>query len=388
MVYFFKGKLEKGKVTIYPLEKQGLDTNLKVSCSKSIRKSDESTIYYCHYITNVGEKYYKAAHMRVFTDDSPTEVKTYYTKLKENLEKDLDKEKLRAAEEAEKERKVDTFYSKLITDEKMKAPTSTEDGFYMQTNDWNILARNIKKHVNTLILGPAGTGKTSCIKILCERLGIDLHVFDMGSMLDPVSSLLGVHRLEKGESIFDYAKFTKVIQEPCVILLDELSRAPQTAMNILFPCLDDRRSLSVEIACGNGVRDIKIHPEVTFVATANIGVEYSGTNSMDRALVNRFFPLELGYIPNKEEECVLKTRTKIATDTAEIIVKIANNIRSLAKKQEISNCPSIRESLMVADLVSDGWSISDAMQSVYLPLYEGSKTEGERGTVYKILTSY
>ena len=43
---------------------------------------------------------------------------------------------------------------------------------------------------------------------------------------------------------------------------------------------------------------------------------------------------------------------------------------------------------MVAELVSDGWSISDAMQSVYLPLYEGSKTEGERGTVYKILTSY
>lgn len=144
-----------------------------------------------------------------------------------------------------------------------------------------------------MIIGPTGSGKTSCVKEVCSRMGIPLHVFDMGSMIDPISNLLGVHRLEDGKSIFDYAKFTKVIQEPCVILLDELNRSSLGANNVLFPCLDDRRELNVEIACGKGVRSIKIHPEVTFIATANIGSEYTGTNMIDRALLNRFFLLNL-----------------------------------------------------------------------------------------------
>jgi midasin (ATPase involved in ribosome maturation) len=401
--YFYTGKLEKGKISIYPLPGQGLDVTCRVSCSKTIRSSSTDTIYFSYrHPTTVslssGATYYKG-RVYVVSDTTATVIKDEYKKLMESLE--IKKEKVEEVEievedrstkteepVIEEKEEVITLYKTLSKDSYFKAPTSKDDGFFMQSNDWKLLARNIKKQVNTLILGPAGTGKTSCIKILCERLGLNLHVFDMGSMLDPISSLLGVHRLEGGESVFDYANFTKVIQEPGVILLDELSRAPQTAMNILFPCLDERRSLSVEIACGKGVRDIKIHPEVTFIATANVGAEYSGTNSMDRALVNRFFPLELNYIPETEEVDVLVKRTNIKSDLAKIIVKIANNIRSLAKKQELSCCPSVRESLMVAELVSDGWSIGDAMQAVYLPIYEGTKVEGERSTVFKLLTSY
>jgi hypothetical protein len=109
---------------------------------------------------------------------------------------------------------------------------------------------------------------------------------------------------------------------------------------------------------------------------------------MDRALVNRFFTLELGYIPTKEESAVLTKRTGIEKTTSDLIVKIATNIRNLATKQEVSASPSIRETLMVAELVSDGWDLRQAMQMVYLPLYEGSKSEGERGTIFKTLSSY
>lgn len=285
-----------------------------------------------------------------------------------------------------------TFSTKLLdeisSDPKLVAPSSEGDGFYMSNSDWRLLVRNIKRHVNTMILGPTGCGKTSCVKEVCNRLGIPLHVFDMGSMIDPISSLLGVHRLDKGHSIFDYAKFTKVIQEPCVILLDELNRSSIGANNILFPCLDDRRKLSIEIASGSGARDIKVHPEVTFIATANIGAEYSGTNIIDRALMNRFFPLELGCIPDTEEAKVLVKRTGIKGPTADLVVKIANNIRALSDKQEISTSLSIRETLMVSALISDGWELGPAMEMIYLPLFEGSKSEGERSTVYKTILSY
>ena len=285
-------------------------------------------------------------------------------------------------------KEVETLLSGIRKDRSLRAPTGAKDGFYVSKEDWSLLVRNIQKHVNTMIIGPTGCGKTSVVKRICDTMGKKLYTFDMGTMMDPVSSLLGVHRLEKGESIFDYAKFTRVIKEPCVILLDELSRAPLSAMNVLFSCLDDRRNLNIEIALGKGEREIDVNPEVTFIATANVGVEYSGTNSMDRALVNRFFPLELGCIPAKEEVDVLVNRTGVQKDSAELIVKIANNIRSLCSKQEIAVSLSIRETLMVAGLVSDGWTLADAMEMIYLPLYEGTKTEGERSVVYKTISSY
>jgi hypothetical protein len=71
-----------------------------------------------------------------------------------------------------------------------------------------------------------------------------------------------------------------------------------------------------------------------------------------------------------------------------MIVKVANNIRNLSKKDEISSSLSIRETLMVANLVSDGWDLGKAMEMVYLPLYEGTKTEDERGSVYKTISTY
>lgn len=55
-------------------------------------------------------------------------------------------------------------------------------------------------------------------------------------------------------------------------------------------------------------------------------------------------------------------RTGIDEEVARLIVKIANNIRSLSKKQEISTSISIRETLMISELVSDGWSVKSAME--------------------------
>ena len=87
------------------------------------------------------------------------------------------------------------------------------------------MLRNVQNQVNTILLGATGTGKTELVRLICDRLGIECHVYDMGAMLDPISGLLGVHRLSEGGSVFDYAKFTQDIQKPGVVLLDELSRA-------------------------------------------------------------------------------------------------------------------------------------------------------------------
>ena len=273
----------------------------------------------------------------------------------------------------------------MKADKKLAVPTIEGEGFHIAEKDWYLLVRNIKSKVNTLMVGPSGTGKTELVLLACRKLGLDCHVYDMGSMYDPVSGLLGVHRLQKGgESVFDYAKFTQDIQKPGVILLDELSRAPVTTNNILFPCLDSRRMLPVEMAGGDEMRAIKVHPECVFIATANVGAEYTGTMSMDRALVGRFFPLELDYMPSDCEALVLQKRSGIQKADAENIVSVSQTVRSLYLKQEISCTISTRETLAAARLVSDGWTALEAMELTFLPLFEGSRTEGERAMVSKI----
>lgn len=395
MIYFLIKVEKKGKEKIVALEEQGFDTSLNVACPKSSTAGKPvGTIFWCYGLSRVGSgtsAYYRTSTVYDYKESTDPEVVTTTYK---NLTKKIADKKLAESPASERTEPAEKAAPKVrtlldeITDAKELAAPKATDGFYVSDDDWRILVRNIQTHVNTMIVGPTGCGKTSVVQEICKKMGKKLHIFDMGTMVDPISSLLGVHRLEKGASVFDYAKFTQVIKEPCVVLLDELSRAPLTTMNILFSCLDDRRNLNIEIACGSGEREIQVHPEVTFIATANVGSEYSGANSMDRALVNRFFLLELGCIPVKEEVNVLVSRTGIDKTSAELIVKIANNIRSLCNKQEISVSLSIRETLMVAKLASDGWSLAKAMEMIYLPLYEGTKSDGERSTVYKTISSY
>ena len=409
MVYFLTKVSKKGKEKVVALDGQGLDTSLNVACPTRVKASASvGGIFYtygCYKITmsTTGSAYYKVTHMYVLDSTAPKGILDEYAKLLAKIEAskvkveeetvDVEEESTTTKESSPKteaapeEPKPKTLFDEISSDKGLAAPKAKE-GFYVSDEDWRVLVRNIRNHVNTMIVGPTGCGKTSVVQEICKKMGKKLHIFDMGTMIDPISSLLGVHRLEKGASVFDYAKFTQVIKEPCVVLLDELSRAPLTTMNILFSCLDDRRNLNIEIACGSGEREIDVHPEVTFIATANVGSEYSGANTMDRALVNRFFLLELGCIPAKEEISVLGARTGIPQDTATLIVKIANNIRSLCSKQEISVSLSIRETLMDAKFASDGWPLAKAMEMIYLPLYEGSKNEGERSTVFKTISSY
>ena len=273
-----------------------------------------------------------------------------------------------------------TQIEKLIGD---KCPSVKTNGFYLAPEKFQLLVRNIKKGINTMLLGATGTGKTQSIQLIAQQLGLPCKIYDMGAMHDPISDLLGVHRLVEGNSVFDYARFVDDVQQPGIIVLDELSRAMPTCLNILFPVLDHRRTLPVEIAGCKDIREVKVHEECVFIATANIGMEYTGTNTLDKALANRFFPVEFDYLDIPNETAVLSKRSEINTDQAKLIATIAAKIRNLYKNSELSTNVSTRETLMVSDLVHDGWSLAESLKTILLPLYE----DEERKKVLTVIMS-
>ena len=106
--------------------------------------------------------------------------------------------------------------------------------------------------------------------------------------------------------------------------------------------------------------------------------------NMDRALTGRFFNAELDYMPCTEEAKELAKRCGVSAQDAANIVAVAETVRSLYAKQEISCSISTRETLAAASLVADGWTALDAMELSFLPLFEGTRTDGERSIVAKI----
>ena len=263
-----------------------------------------------------------------------------------------------------------------------------DSGFYVEEKRWNVLVRNILRHKNTMLVGPTGTGKTDVIIRICKALNIPCRIYDMGAMMDPLTDLLGSHRLENGSSKFDYAKFVKDVQEPGVILLDELSRAPQMTNNILFPCLDDRRTLPIEIADSNSAREVKVHPECVFIATANIGSEYSGTNDIDAALENRFMMIQVDYLPKSIESKILEIRTGCDEKSAMKIASIANAIRDRYLEGSLSKTISTRETIACAEFVVDGFSILDAVNFSFCEKFPKYGDNSEYDTVKKLVMGF
>lgn len=248
-------------------------------------------------------------------------------------------------------------------------PSIEENGFYIEDLSWKYLIRNIKRNKPTLMIGPTGTGKTELVMLACKTLGISCEIHDMGSMQDPLTDMIGSHRIKNGSSTFDYAKFVEDVQKPGVVLLDELSRAPLMTNNILFPCLDSRHELPLEIADSEGPRSVKVHPDCVFVATANIGSEYSGTNEIDAALLNRFLPLKVNYMPVEHEINVLIKRCGIIDTEAQTIVQFANLMREANKNGVVSMPVSTRENIAMGELIADGFTIKEAIELVVCNKY-------------------
>lgn len=268
-------------------------------------------------------------------------------------------------------------------------PDVKSSGFHVKDSTWKLMIRNILRGENQLFIGPTGAGKTEIVKLIADAMGKKLRVVDMGTVQDPQSALLGVHRLNKeGYSVFEYAPFAEYIQEEnTIILLDELSRAPLSANNLLFPCLDRRRYLPVDIAGDGEERHIPVHESVVFIATANLGAEYTGTHSIDRALLDRFFPIELEYPDETAEINVLSKRTGINKKDAKNIVKVAKNIRKQNESQDLSSTVSVRHTLQVASLIVDGFDMGESLMQVFLPLFENSSGADERAKVKSIIAA-
>ena len=266
-------------------------------------------------------------------------------------------------------------------------------GLVMNSLKWKYLVRSAVRGKNIMMTGPAGCGKTLAAKSLINGLDRPNFYFNLGATQDPRATLIGNVHFDKAKgTYFSESLFVKAIQTPnAVILMDELTRAHPDAWNILMTVLDQgQRYLRLDEA--DGQQTIKVAEGVCFVATANIGNEYTATRQLDKALMDRFVVIEMDTLTDEEEHGLLTyLYPTVDSDVLHNVAKIAFMTRqeSLTDNPRISGGVSTGTSVEIAGLLFDGFTLEESADITIYPQYDADGgVDSERTFVKQIVQKF
>ena len=267
-------------------------------------------------------------------------------------------------------------------------------GLFINEVKWKYLIRNILLGKNIMMEGPTGCGKTKSVisasKAFPER---PLFYINMGSTQDPRSALIGnTHFKKETGTIFHQSYFVKAIQTPyAIILLDEITRSHPDADNILITVLDEEQRY-LRLDEEENSPTISVAQGVCFMATANIGNEYTSTRKLDRAILDRFTRIEMDVLTKDQESDLLQLiYPKSSKKILKAIAEIADISRTEIKRPDskISTIISTRASIEVGGLIYDGFTLTESADVVIYPLYSDIGGEdSERSYMKQVVQKY
>ena len=257
---------------------------------------------------------------------------------------------------------------------------------------WKYLVRSAVRGKNIMMVGPAGCGKTQAAKELPKATDRPFFYFNLGATQDPRATLIGNTHFKDGQTTFDESAFVKAIQtKEAIILLDELSRAHPEAWNILMTVLDEgQRYLRLDEDVNSPM--IQVAENVSFIATANIGTEYTSTRVLDRALMDRFEIIEVDILSKEQEINLLCKRfPAVKAGMIEAVADIADATRKEWRSEEgkLSTMVSTRMTVRICELLADGFSLSESAEVAIFPFFDASGgADSERTFVKQIVQKH
>lgn len=260
--------------------------------------------------------------------------------------------------------------------------------FYVQNATWSAISSAYNAGLHVLMMGPSGSGKSELVHYFGAAVEAPVEVFNFGAMSEARTSLIGQTHFdtEKG-TFFSPSRFIQAVQRAGIILLDEITRAPRDAFNIILPLLDAQAYLAIDETPDTPI--IKRHPQCRVFATANVGLEYSGTSALDRALENRFgVVIQQEWPPHEAERDVIMNRTGISESIAETLMRIAGQQRYLLGDKFFFGV-STRQLISAATLIQQGLNAKTAITVAIANHFsaEGGD-ESERTEVLRIAQRY
>ncbi len=228
------------------------------------------------------------------------------------------------------------------------------DGFAVK-----IMNTCLRKRRNMASTGDPGCGKTEFYKQFGARVGLPVHVIPFDGSLtraEIIGSFRQVPTANGPATPFVLGLIPRLIQQPCIIVIDEIDQADPDIQYMLHPVYEGK-GLTINEDAG---RFIPRHEHCYIVAAGNTkgrGSSNGLTNvkfEMSEATRDRFsYWVDFTYLPESKESETIQKKTSLDKASADKIVKIASQIRKGYQEGQVEQPCSLRQLLDVAGLVPE-----------------------------------
>jgi len=287
------------------------------------------------------------------------------TKKDIDLEEDFDDKLVNEVTDKKPEALIEAPAVVSIIDwRKVKRPNPKS--FYVKPEIWEQILYTMSEGGNVLVTGPSGSGKTELAYIAAKAVELPIAAFNFGAMQDPRTSLIGATHFDVAKGTFTRkSRFAEAVSaERGTVLLDELSRdRGGNAHNIILTLLDRQGYMSLDEHEDSPI--IRKGAHVCFISTANVGMEYTGTEALDKALRDRMdVVIDMDFPPKEYEVKILMFRCPgLRAGDASRLCDIAKKQRDMTVNDgDFVERISTRMLLAAGKRIGQGISVETALQ--------------------------
>ena len=249
----------------------------------------------------------------------------------------------------------------IVTDDLLKSfiPKEMEQGY--------IERPEIIKHIETILtlppnerkpiflIGETAVGKTTTPKYLAVKHKLPILLIQMDRSLN-FNDLL--YKIDFVNATANYTEglFLRFVQQPCIIVLDELPSTEPEIMFKLHELLQERKIFVKELG-----KVYQQHPNCFIFATGNFkNAQYVGNNKMNEALINRFFVKVIEDFTDPELNQIIELDDK---QLKRQLIQFYREIQRTIKEQNRKYVISIRNLNSIVQLYkTDNLAFSDALR--------------------------
>jgi cobaltochelatase CobS len=224
--------------------------------------------------------------------------------------------------------------------------------------------------MNVLMVGPAGTGKSTLYRKIFEADKIEPYFINLNGETSP-DDFVGVTDLvpdPNGQGTvtrFVPSILPLAMEEGRPLIIDELDAATADILFVMQAVLEGQPLVITK----QGAKVVEAKDGFGIYATANtIGKGddsgmYAGTNILNEAFLDRFgMVIPKWYMPENEEVTVIAKRTGLHERIGKKIVEIATGARAAMRDSRLFSTFSTRKCLAMGQLLVKGIEIEDAFR--------------------------
>ncbi len=242
----------------------------------------------------------------------------------------------------------------------------TLPGFYIPPDKLKVIEDLLFSGFHVMLAGHPGCGKTEFGQAWAAHRGMPVHKVNCGAIRSP-RDWFGRYEYREGEGTkFVPTRFLEMLEQPCLILLDEINRTTPDNHNPIMNLLDGNREVYVE----EMRRSVRVHERTMFLATQNTGSRHAGTFRLDQALEDRFQEVRLELPPRPVVARLIQAQYPIPDELADTIASITVKLGELFDEGMLGRAMGMRPAYAAAALLHRGNPLETALRYAFVQRYD------------------